>query len=77
MPGQRGARRDQHWGAVLMLGLGPYLGGVSARAVDKTFEVRATLGAEAVDNLITQLTAALSLARGGAVPGFAPPAPQQ
>jgi hypothetical protein len=69
----RDAKRDP---TVLMLGLGPYLGGVSARAVVKTFEVRATLGPEAVDNLIAQLTAALTLARGGGVPGFAPPAPK-
>ena len=37
----RDAKRNPQ---VLMLGLGPYLGGVSARAVDRTFEVRATLG---------------------------------
>ena len=44
----RDAKRNPQ---VLMLGLGPYLGGVSARAVDRTFEVRATLGPEAVDDL--------------------------
>ena len=60
-----------------MFGLGPYLGGVSARAADKTFEVRATLGPEAVDNLVSQLAAAVSLARGGAAPGFAPPVARQ
>jgi hypothetical protein len=68
----RDAKRDPR---VLMFGLGPYLGGIGARADGKTFEVRATLGPEAVDNLVSQLAAALSLARGGAAPGFAPPAP--
>ena len=56
-----------------MLGLGPYLGGVSARAVDRTFEVRATLGPEAVEDLVTRLGAMVALARAGSVPGFAPP----
>ena len=56
-----------------MLGLGPYLGGVSARAVDRTFEVRATLGPEAVEDLVTRLAAMVALARAGSVPGFAPP----
>ena len=69
----RDAKRDPR---VLMFGLGPYLGGISARAVDRTFEVRATLGPEAVDNLVSQLAAAVSLARAGTAPGFAPPAPQ-
>ena len=50
-----------------------YLGGVSARAVDRTFEVRATLGPEAVEDLVTRLGAMVSLARAGSVPGFAPP----
>ena len=56
-----------------MLGLGPYLGGVSARAVDRTFEVRATLGPEAVEDLVTRLGAMVALARAGSAPGFAPP----
>ena len=66
----RDAKRNPQ---VLMLGLGPYLGGVSARAVDRTFEVRATLGPEAVEDLVTRLAAMVSLARAGTVPGFAPP----
>jgi hypothetical protein len=72
----RDAKRDPR---VLMFGLGPYLGGISARAVDKTFEVRATLGAEAVDNLVGQIAAAVAVGRGGAgVPGFGPQgAPRQ
>jgi hypothetical protein len=68
----RDAKRNPQ---VLMLGLGPYLGGVSARAVDRTFEVRATLGPEAVDDLVTRLGAMVSLARAGSAPGFAPPPP--
>ena len=68
----RDAKRNPQ---VLMLGLGPYLGGISARAVDKTFEVHATLGPEAVDDLVTRLGAMVALARTGSAPGFAPPAP--
>jgi hypothetical protein len=68
----RDAKRNPQ---VLMLGLGPYLGGVSARAVDRTFEVRATLSPEAVDDLVSRLGALLTLARTGSAPGFAPPAP--
>ena len=66
----RDAKRNPQ---VLMLGLGPYLGGVSARAADRTFEVRATLGPEAIDDLVTRLAAMVSLARAGSAPGFAPP----
>jgi hypothetical protein len=58
-----------------MLGLGPYLGGVTARAAGRTFEVRAALGPEAVDDLVTRLAAMVALARAGSVPGFAPPPP--
>jgi hypothetical protein len=68
----RDAKRNPQ---VLMLGLGPYLGGVSARAADKTFEVRAMLGPEAVDDLVTRLAAMVSLARAGSAPGFVPPQP--
>jgi hypothetical protein len=66
----RDAKRNPQ---VLMLGLGPYLGGVSARAVDRTFEVHAALGPEAVDDLATRLAAMVALARAGTAPGFAPP----
>jgi hypothetical protein len=68
----RDAKRNPQ---VLMLGLGPYLGGVSARAVDRTFEVRATLGEAAVEDLVARLGAMVALARSGTPPGFAPPAP--
>jgi hypothetical protein len=68
----RDAKRNPQ---VLMLGLGPYLGGVSARAADRTFEVRATLGPEAVDDLVTRLGALVALARTGTAPGFAPHRP--
>ena len=44
----RDAKRNPQ---VLMLGLGPYLDGVTPRAVDRTFEVHATLGEAAVDDL--------------------------
>jgi len=66
----RDAKRNPQ---VLMLGLGPYLGGVSAHAADRTFEVRAALGPEAVDDLVTRLAALVALARAGTAPGFAPP----
>jgi hypothetical protein len=68
----RDAKRNPQ---VLMLGLGPYLGGVSARAAGRTFEVRAALGQEAVDDLVTRLAAMVALARAGSAPGFAPPSP--
>jgi hypothetical protein len=68
----RDAKRNPQ---VLMLGLGPYLGGVTARAVDRTFEVHAALGPEAVEDLVTRLGALVSLARAGTTPGFAPPRP--
>ena len=66
----RDAKRNAQ---VLMLGLGPYLDGVTAAAVDKTFELKAGLGEAAVDDLIVRLQGLLSLTRGAAVPGF--PAP--
>jgi hypothetical protein len=55
---------------VLMLGLGPYLDGVTARAVDKTFELRATLTEAQLDDLIGRLGALLTLTRQGRAPGF-------
>jgi hypothetical protein len=63
----RDAKRNAQ---VLMLGLGPYLDGVTARAADKTFELKAGLGEAAMDDLIVRLQGLLSLARGAAVPGF-------
>jgi hypothetical protein len=61
------ARRNAQ---VLMLGLGPYLDGVTVKAADRTFEVRATLGEAAVDDMLARLKGLLSLARAGQVPGF-------
>ncbi|HVU51237.1 MAG TPA: hypothetical protein VHL80_11150 [Polyangia bacterium] len=55
---------------VLMLGLGPYLDGVTARAVDKRFEIHASLGEPQVDDLLSRLAAFLALARQGHAPGF-------
>ena len=66
----RDAKRNPQ---VLMLGLGPYLGGVSARAADRTFEVHATLSPEAVEDLVTRLGAMVALARKGSAPGFGGP----
>jgi hypothetical protein len=55
---------------VLMLGAGPYLDGITASAVDKTFEVRAKLAEPQLDDLIARLGAFVSLAREGRAPGF-------
>ena len=66
----RDAKRNAQ---VLMLGLGPYLDGVTARATDKTFVLKAGLGEAAIDDLIVRLQGLLSLTRGAAVPGFPVP----
>jgi hypothetical protein len=63
----RDAKRDPQ---VLMLGLGPYLDGLSAKAVERTFEVRATLSEAALDDLLGRVVAMLQLARSQAIPGF-------
>ena len=63
----RSAKRNAQ---VLMLGLGPYLDGVTARAVDHSFELRVTLNEPQLDDLLARLGAALSLARQGRPPGF-------
>jgi hypothetical protein len=55
---------------VLMLGLGPYLDGVTARAADKRFQLRASLGEPQVDDLLSRLGAFLSLLRQNRPPGF-------
>jgi hypothetical protein len=55
---------------LLMLGLGPYLDGVSARADDRRFELRASLNDHQVDDLLSRLRAYLTLARQGRAPGF-------
>jgi hypothetical protein len=57
---------------VLMLGLGPYLDGVTARAAGRTFELRAGLNEPQLDDLIARLGALATLAREGRVPGFGP-----
>jgi hypothetical protein len=63
----RDAKRNA---SVLMLGLGPYLDGVNARAAGQTFELHATLSEPQVDDLVSRLAAYLTLARQGRVPGF-------
>jgi hypothetical protein len=63
----RDAKRNAQ---VLMLGLGPYLDGVSARATDHTFQLHAALGEPGFDDLLARLGGLLALARGAAVPGF-------
>jgi hypothetical protein len=55
---------------VLMLGLGPYLDGVTARASEKRFELRASLGEMQVNDLLERLAAFVKLARQGQAPGF-------
>ena len=50
---------------VRMLGLGPYLDGITARAADKTLEVRASLGEPALDDLLARLKALATVVRGG------------
>ncbi len=60
----RDAKRNPQ---VLMLGLGPYLDGVTARAVDHAFELHAALNEAALDDLLNRLGGLLSLARGGGV----------
>jgi hypothetical protein len=63
----RDAKRNAQ---VLMLGLGPYLDGVSARATDHTFQLHAALSEPGFDDLLARLGGLLALARGAAVPGF-------
>jgi hypothetical protein len=63
-------RDAKHSAQVLMLGLGPYLDGVTARAIDARFELRAKLEAPQVDDLLGRLGAFLALARQGRAPGF-------
>jgi len=66
----RDAKRNAQ---VLMLGLGPYLDSVTARAVDKSFELKASLGEAAVDDLLVRLQGFMALMRGAGVPGFPVP----
>jgi hypothetical protein len=67
----RDAKRNPQ---VLMLGLGPYVDGVTARAADKTLEVRAALGEPALDDLLIRLKGLATLARTAG--GLAPPPAQ-
>jgi hypothetical protein len=63
----RDAKRNAQ---ILMLGLGPYLDGVTARADGQRFELRAVLSEPQVDDLLARLAAFLALARQGHAPGF-------
>jgi hypothetical protein len=58
---------------VLLLGIGPYLDGVVARAVDASAEVTVRLSASQVSDSLDRLGAFLSIARKAAVPGFPHP----
>lgn len=53
---------------VLMLGLGPYLDGVSASAADRGFDLHAGLSEAAFDDLLARLGGLIALARGGGSP---------
>ncbi len=50
---------------VLLLGLGPYLDGVSASAADRGFDLHAGLNEAAFDDLIGRLAGLMALARSG------------
>ena len=63
----RDAKRNPQ---VLMLGLGPYLDGLSAGSADRTFELHVTLSDTAVDDLVGRIVAMLQLARSQPIPGF-------
>jgi hypothetical protein len=63
----RDAKRNAQ---ILMLGLGPYLDGVTARAIDRRFELRASLAEPQMEDLLSRLGAFLALAREGHAPGF-------
>jgi hypothetical protein len=66
----RDAKRNAQ---VLMLGLGPYLDGVTARANARTLELHATLNEAALDDVLARLKGLLALVRGGQAPGFGSP----
>ena len=63
----RDAKRNPQ---VLMLGLGPYLDGLSAKSADSTFELHVSLSDTAVDDLVGRIVAMLQLARNQPIPGF-------
>ena len=58
---------------VLLLGIAPYLDGVSARAVDATCEIGLHLSQAQALDAVERLRAYLALARQGSVPGFPHP----
>ena len=58
---------------VLLMGGGPYLDGVTAKATDVTCEVGVRLSPTQASDGVDRLKALLSLARQGAVPGFPHP----
>jgi hypothetical protein len=64
----RDAKRNPE---VLMLGLGPYLDGVTATAVDHAFSLHAMLSEPAFDDLLARLGGLLALMHSGAqIPGL-------
>jgi hypothetical protein len=63
----RDAKRNAQ---VLMLGLGPYLDGVTARANGRTLELHASLNEVALDDVLGRLKGLLALVRAGQAPGF-------
>jgi hypothetical protein len=63
----RDAKRNPQ---VLMLGIGPYLDGVTATAKDHAFELHVALNEAALDDLLARLGGLLSLVRAGTpIPG--------
>ena len=58
---------------VLLMGVGPYLDGVSARATDVTAEIAIKLSEAQVADGVERLRALLALARQAPVPGFPHP----
>jgi len=59
----RDAKRNPE---VLMLGIGPYLDGVTAAAVDHAFTLHATLSEPAFDDLLARLGGLMALMHSGA-----------
>jgi hypothetical protein len=64
----RDAKRNPE---VLMLGLGPYLDGVTAQAKDRAFQLHASLSEPAFDDLLARLGGLLALLHGAPIPGLA------
>ena len=57
----------------LLLGVGPYLDGITAKAADMTCELTVRLSPSQASDAVDRLRALLALARQGAVPGFPHP----